>query len=726
MSILDGISFGFRRQLPAILQIEAAECGLACVAMIAAYHGNQVDPRALRQRFSVSLKGISLTSLVQIAKEVGLASRPVKLDLEDLQQLRLPCILHWNLNHFVVLKRVDRNAVVIHDPARGVRKLSFADVSRAFSGVALELWPDAGFEQQQQKPTIRLRALMGNVSGLYAAFAQIIVLALVLEVFAIVSPLFMQWLIDDVVVSNNGDLLTTLVIGFALLMLLQQAVGAVRTWCVIYMGTSLNIQWRANVFSHLVNLPVEYFEKRHIGDIVSRFGSVDQIQRTLTTSFIEAVLDGLMTLITLLMMFRYSTTLGMVAVTVMCLYALSRWMWYSPLRNATSEQIIFAAKQQSHFLETVRGIKTIKLFGRQDIRRASWLSLVVDQTNADLRTQKLQMLYRQLNGLLFGAENLITMWLGTRYVLDGAFSVGALMAFNSYKGQFDSRVGSLIDKYFEVKMLQLHGERLTDIVWTEPELTKDSLLGEPEEGAPPLVEVLGLTYRYAEHEPMVLKGINLRIEPGESVAITGPSGCGKTTLLNLLLGVLAPTEGEVLVDGVSITNTGVAALRNMVGTVLQDDVLFAGSIADNICFFDPRPDQKWIHRCAEMASISQEIAAMPMGYNTLVGDMGTVLSGGQKQRVLLARALYKRPRILLLDEATSHLDVGREQMVNQLVESLNITRIIIAHRQETIATAKRVITIGDGRIVRDTGTPSMAMVGGGANHSQEQIQIAAS
>lgn len=702
MSFIDEISFGFGPKLPLILQTEATECGLACLGMVAGYHNYRTDLATLRRRFLISMKGTTLSHVIQIATRLELATRALKLELDGLGQLRLPCILHWNFNHFVVLKEVRAKSITIHDPAFGIRKLSFDEVSRAFTGVALELWPNPGFQPQKPPPTIKLRNLMGRVTGISRSFAQILMLALALEIFSLVSPFFLQWVIDNVIVSADHDLLTTLAIGFGLLMLMQQAVSVIRSWVIMYMGTTLNVRWRANVFTHLLCLPVQYFEKRHLGDVVSRFASIDQIQKTLTTSFLEAILDGLMTVVTLVMMFIYSQTLGWIAVGAMALYGLSRWAWYRPLRTATEEQIIHAAKQQSHFLETIRGVKTIKLFQRQDERRSTWLTLLVDQINADLRTQKLQLLYKTLNGLLFGTENILIIWLGANLVMDGNFTVGVLMAFISYKGQFDSRVSSLIDKFFEVKMLQLQGERLADIVTSEPEIVQGHSFKTIEEACVPTIEIKGLLYRYAEHEPYVLGGVDLRINAGESVAIVGPSGCGKSTLINVMLGVLPATQGEVLIDGVNVNHVGIDSLRSIVGTVMQDDVLFAGSIADNISFFDLHADQKWVDECARMAAISGEIAAMPMGYNTLVGDMGTVLSGGQKQRVLLARALYKHPKILFLDEATSHLDIAKEHQVNAAVKSLNVTRVIVAHRPETIATADRVIVLAGGKVVKES------------------------
>lgn len=701
--MLDRLSFRFCNKLPLILQTEATECGLACLGMVAAYHGYRTDMITLRQQFSLSLKGMVLSSLVRIAKQLDLTTRPLKLSLNELSRLRLPCILHWDFNHFVVLKKVSTKSVTIHDPAVGVQKLTLEKVSEHFTGVALELWPNTSFEQKEQKQAIRLVNMLGRVVGLYRSFGQVLALALALEVFALVGPLFLQWTVDEVLVSADRDLLTTLAIGFGMLMLMQQAITAVRGWVLLFMSTTLGIQWRANVFSHLLQLPIAYFEKRHLGDVVSRFGSIDAIQKTLTNSFVEAILDGLMAVATLVLMVIYSPTLAFIAMVSMSLYGAIRLCKFRPVRIAAEEQIVHAAKQQGHFLETIRGAKTIKLFQRQDERRSSWLCLLVAQVNAELHTEKLALLFHTLNGLIFGTANIAIIWFGAKLVLNGNFTVGVFIAFHAYKSQFDTRVASLIDKFFEVKLLQLQGERLADIVLTKPESEQISEISKSEFSSDLTIEVRDLQFRYANHEPLVLDGVTFKIFPGESVAITGPSGGGKTTLINILLGILDPTAGEILIGGVPFKQFGKEAIREMVGTVLQDDVLFAGSISDNISFFNFPVSFERVKECAQFAAIDVDINAMPMGYNTLVGDMGTVLSGGQKQRVLLARALYKKPTMLFLDEATSHLDIEHEKIVNNSIKSLKMTRILVAHRPETIATADRVLLLDNGKIVDNAG-----------------------
>ncbi|MFW1645459.1 peptidase domain-containing ABC transporter [Acinetobacter guillouiae] len=703
MRYLDRLSLGLGRKTPVILQTESSECGLACLAMIAGYYGYDSNLLTLRQKYPISQKGVTLTSLVKIANKLHLITRPLKLELDELNKLRLPCILHWDMNHFVVLKSVSTTKITIIDPAFGEKQLNYDQASSHFTGIALELWPDSDFEEKKEKTSIRIFKLFGEIRGLWKSLGQILILALVLEVFSLVSPFFMQWVIDHAIVSADLNLLTTLAIGFGMLMLLSSLISLLQSWVVMHMATTLNVQWKANIFHHLVNLPTNFFQKRHLGDIISRFGSIDAIQRTLTTSFITAILDGLMTVFTLALMFIYSAKLAWIAIITMLIYVIIRWIWYAPLRRATEDQIVHAAKQNTHFMETMRGIKTIKQFEKQDHRQATWLTLFVDQINAGLTTQKLGLMFGFVNTLLFGIQNIVIVWLGASLVIDGEFTVGILMAFIAYKNQFGGRVSSLIDKFVEVKMLSLHGERLADIVLTDQERVDNNILDldSSEQIENTEIDVKSLKFRYSEDEPWIVNGITFNVSAGQSLAIVGATGCGKTTLMNLLLGNLKLEYGNIKFGSQSIKNLGQNKLRHLIASVAQDDVLFAGSISENISFFDHNVKQSWVEECAKMAAIHDEIMAMPMGYQTLVGDMGNILSGGQKQRVLLARALYRKPKILFLDEATSHLDIIKEKEINEMIKSLDITRIIIAHRPETIASVDRIIILNNGRIVDD-------------------------
>lgn len=700
------LAFSPSPRVPLVLQTEAAECGHACVAMVAGHHGLRIDLASLRARHTVSQRGATLADLMQLAGSLGLDSRPLRLELQHLPELKLPCLLHWDFNHFVVLVKVrghgSRRTLVLHDPACGRRELPVSECCAHFTGVALELSPRHDFQPAVERRSLSLRALAGPLPGLGRLLAQGLALAVVLQAFALAAPFFLQWVVDEAIVSQDRDLAGVLALGFALLALLSAGVTALRAWVLMVMGTSLNLRLMTRLFNHLIRLPMVWFERRHVGDVVSRFDSLNSIQRTLTTSALESLIDGTMALGTAALMFVYSARLALVALVAAALYASLRLALYGPLRRASEEQIVRSARQHSHFLESVRGMQGLKLFAREDQRSTAWQHLLVDQFNAGLRTQRLGLLYQAANGLLFGLENVVTVWLGARLVIDGSgFSVGMLFAFVAYKTQFVQRCSALIEKGLEVRMLALHAERVADIAMAEAEARPSVGPCADTAMAAGAIELKGVSYRHADADPLVIDDVSLRIEPGQSVAITGLSGSGKTTLVKLMLGLLQPTAGRIEVDGVPLAQVGIARFRAGVACVMQDDLLFAGSVADNICFFDPQPDTQRIEQSARMAAVHEDIEAMPMRYDTLVGDMGTVFSGGQKQRILLARALYRRPRILFLDEATSQLDLVRERSVNEAIKALRLTRVIVAHRPDTIASADRVIKLAGGRIASD-------------------------
>lgn len=682
--------------MDAVVQSESAECGLACLAMVASHHGNNIGLRELRRRHPLSLKGATLAQVMEIGARLGFRCRALRLDLEHLSQLQLPCIAHWDLNHFVVISKVRRNRVTILDPAYGKRKLSLEEVSLHFTGIALELHPTAEFRAIPRPPSVSLAQLTGRVDGLWGALGLLLMMSVALQVFVLIAPFFMQWTVDQVLIASDRDLLTVLGVGFSLALLLQVCIGQIRGRAVIYLSNKLNLQWTGSVFRHLLSLPLDFFEKRYIGDITSRMGSVQTIQRTLTTSFVEALIDGLMTFVTLGVMLLYSWKLTLVTLLAVALYATARACAFAPLRQGTEKQLIAGARQQSHLLESIRGVQSVKVAGRESVRQSGYFNLMNETVNRDVWLSKFGLSFGGASQLVFGLERIAVIWLGALLAMKNVFSVGMLIAYLAYKDQFSQRVGALIDKVVEFRMLRLHGERLSDIVLCEPEDQsgiEGALLPEVLR-----IEVEGLGFRYAPGEPWVLKDVSFVVEAGESVAIIGPSGCGKTTLVKILLGLLSPTEGHVRIGGVPLSKISKDAYRSMIGAVMQDDQLFAGSISDNIAFEDAQYDDNRVREAANLAAVHEEISVMPMGYNSLIGDMGTTLSGGQKQRIILARALYRQPQLLFLDEATSHLDVERERLVNEAVRKLDLTRVIIAHRPETIASADRVLVMRSGAI----------------------------
>jgi ATP-binding cassette, subfamily B, bacterial CvaB/MchF/RaxB len=685
-----------RRRTPLILQTETAECGLACLAMIAGRYGHRVDLPALRRRYSLSLRGTTLHDLVRMASKMRLATRALRAEMPHLRRLRLPCILHWDHSHFVVLTRVRARSMVIHDPGVGRRYVPVEEVNKRFTGVVLEAWPIEGFERKTERARIRIWDLLRRTDGFAAAAAQVLTMSLVLEAIGIAIPIGFQLVLDDVVVSDDRDLLTLIALGLGLVLASRALVDFVRSWAIMVAGSSLTLQWKMSLFRHLLMLPLSFFERRHAGDVASRFMSIDKVQQTLSTASISPVVDGVMAFVLVGIMWLYDPWLAVLAITITVIYALTRSLAYRLYRRANEEAVVYAANENSHFLESLRGMASIKALTIGDRRQGIWNNYLVDRVGAELRIAKIDLIFTIISNLLFGLDRIVIIFFGARAVMGGALSVGMLVAFLAYKDQFSQRVGKLLDTIVRLGTLTVHGERIADVA-----------LAETEEGefrhslaSPPTVistkaglSARMINFRYSDNEPRVIADFDLDVAPGECVAIAGPSGAGKTTLLKILAGLLRPTTGTVLIDDVPLQAIGLEAYRAQIGCVLQDDRLFAGSIAENIAGFSPSSDPEQIQQVARFAAIHNEIVHMPMGYETLVGDMGSSLSGGQMQRIVLARALYRGPRILLLDEATSHLDEENERAINEAIRRLPISRVIVAHRRSTLEMADRIVPI---------------------------------
>ena len=691
------LRFSLRHRLPVFIQTESAECGLACLAMIAHYYGNREGLAELRRLYPIAQTGVTLASLMKIAESLGLLGRPLRLEIDQIGLLKTPCILHWSMDHFVVLKRATRKAWIIHDPEFGERSLPPKEAARYFTGIALELAPGPQFKTAPRRPPVAISQLLGKISGLKTSLGYAFLLAGVLEIFALVSPLYVQILIDHVIASADHTLLGVIGAGFLLIMAAQTTVTAMRSWLLTTIGAKLNFSATRNVFSHLIRLPIDYFLKRSMGDVVSRFGAINTIQQTLTTKFVEVILDGVMTFVTLLLMLAYSKLLALFSLGAFLAYMMVRWFSFKVVREANLGQVMASASQQTLFIEAVRGQQTIKGFNRCTMESARYANRASHFVNATIGIQKFNILFTNVNSFIFGTQKICMLWAGADMAMNGGLSAGMLIAFMSYSDQFTTRSSALVDYAVDLRMLRLQADRLADIVHTETESAIEShYLGTLSDSS---IRVADLSFSYGAQELPIIRTCNFSIADRESVALVGPSGCGKSTIAKLLLGLLQPDSGKIYIGGVEVAQLGKARVRDLIGAVLQEDMLFAGSILDNITFFNEHSDPTQAESVARTAGIHDDITAMPMGYNTLVGDMGSSLSSGQKQRIFLARALYKKPKILLLDEATSHLDVLREKSVNEAIRGLDLTRIIIAHRPETISSADRVLMFDQGGLV---------------------------
>ena len=690
--IINQLDMRWRRRVPVIHQTETAECGLACLAMICGHFGKNIDLISLRRKFNLSARGANLAGINGIAEQLGMVTRALSLELDELGALKMPCILHWDFSHFVVLVSVKRNRYVLHDPARGRRNVGLEEMTRYFTGVALEVWPGSEFSEETTQNRIQLRSLINSIYGIKSTLAKIFCLSVVIEAINLVMPVGTQLVMDHAIPAGDRGLLTLISAGLMFFILLRAATGMLRAWSSLVMGTLINVQWQSGLFNHLLRLPLAYFERRKLGDIQSRFGSLDTLRATFTTSVVGAIMDSIMVVGVFVMMLLYGGYLTWIVLGFTTVYVLIRLVTYGYYRQISEETLVRGARASSYFMETLYGIATVKIQGMAERRGTHWLNLKIDAINSGIKLTKMDLFFGGINTFVAACDQVAILWLGTSLVIDNQMTIGMFVAFGSFRGQFSDRVASLTNFLLQLRMMSLHNERIADIALHEKEEKKPEL-DIVADMTPVSLETTDLSYRYDSQSAPVFSGLYLSVTPGESVAITGTSGAGKTTLMKVLCGLFEPDSGKVLVNGTDIRQLGINNYHRMIACVMQDDRLFSGSIRENICGFSEEMDEAWMIECARASYIHDVIMKMPMGYETLIGELGEGLSGGQKQRIFIARALYRRPGILFMDEATSSLDTESERFVNVAIRNMNITRVIIAHRETTLRTVDRTISI---------------------------------
>jgi len=674
--------------------------------MIAGFYGFKIDLNSLRRQNASSMRGASLKSIVAVADQLGFTSRPVKLPLEALHALQMPAILHWNMNHYVVLDRIDRDRALILDPASGsARRISMSEVSEHFTGIALELSPSDGFKVQDKRERLQIRQLWTKLSGVKQAIFQIALLTVVMQIFTLVSPYYIQIAIDYIVPTVDVNLMVILAIGFGFITIFGAAVELFRGFILLSAGATMGYGLTSNLGRKLFRLPVGWFERRNVGDVLSRFQSVRPIQDALIQNLAPSLIDGISSILILGLMTWYSLKLVLFAILSLIAYFAIRIFTFAIEREGRESLIVNAGREQSILIETLRGVSTLRLYGRESERHILWQDRLVDEVNSSVRISRIAIWQSCVNAIIFGLEHVISIYISIKLVVTGGFSVGMVVAYLAYKQIFITRMATLVDQCIAFSMLGLHLERLGDIALQNEDFSFTEGLIDNSERFRGSVELKGVSYRYSPTDPWVLRGVDLRIAPGSHVAISGGSGGGKSTLAKILLGLDQPEDGEILIDGEPIHKFGYRRYRSQVAAVMQDDHLFAGSLADNIALFDESADYDLIVQSATAAAIHDEISAMPMKYDSLVGDMGSALSGGQKARILLARALYRKPKLLLLDEGTAHLDPATEKRVNESIASLGITRIVIAHRHGPLESATESWELRGGRLYPNSASP---------------------
>ncbi|EIG6654886.1 peptidase domain-containing ABC transporter, partial [Escherichia coli] len=646
----------------------------------------------LRRKFNLSARGATLAGINGIAEQLGMATRALSLELDELRVLKTPCILHWDFSHFVVLVSVKRNRYVLHDPARGIRYISREEMSRYFTGVALEVWPGSEFQSEPLQPRISLRSLINSIYGIKRTLAKIFCLSVVIEAINLLMPVGTQLVMDHAIPAGDRGLLTLISAALMFFILLKAATSTLRAWSSLVMSTLINVQWQSGLFDHLLRLPLAFFERRKLGDIQSRFDSLDTLRATFTTSVIGFIMDSIMVVGVFVMMLLYGGYLTWIVLCFTTIYIFIRLVTYGNYRQISEECLVREARAASYFMETLYGIATVKIQGMVGIRGAHWLNMKIDAINSGIKLTRMDLLFGGINTFVTACDQIVILWLGAGLVIDNQMTIGMFVAFSSFRGQFSERVASLTSFLLQLRIMSLHNERIADIALHEKEEKKPEIEIVAHMG-PISLETNGLSYRYDSQSAPIFSALSLSVAPGESVAITGASGAGKTTLMKVLCGLFEPDSGRVLINGIDIRQIGINNYQRMIACVMQDDRLFSGSIRENICGFAEEIDEEWMVECARASHIHDVIMNMPMGYETLIGELGEGLSGGQKQRIFIARALYRKPGILFMDEATSALDSESEHFVNVAIKNMNITRVIIAHRETTLRTVDRVISI---------------------------------
>ncbi|HGY6586071.1 TPA: colicin V export peptidase/ABC transporter CvaB, partial [Escherichia coli] len=681
--IINLLDLRWQRRVPVIHQTETAECGLACLAMICGHFGKNIDLIYLRRKFNLSARGATLAGINGIAEQLGMATRALSLELDELRVLKTPCILHWDFSHFVVLVSVKRNRYVLHDPARGIRYISREEMSRYFTGVALEVWPGSEFQSETLQTRISLRSLINSIYGIKRTLAKIFCLSVVIEAINLLMPVGTQLVMDHAIPAGDRGLLTLISAALMFFILLKAATSTLRAWSSLVMSTLINVQWQSGLFDHLLRLPLAFFERRKLGDIQSRFDSLDTLRATFTTSVIGFIMDSIMVVGVCVMMLLYGGYLTWIVLCFTTIYIFIRLVTYGNYRQISEECLVREARAASYFMETLYGIATVKIQGMVGIRGAHWLNMKIDAINSGIKLTRMDLLFGGINTFVTACDQIVILWLGAGLVIDNQMTIGMFVAFSSFRGQFSERVASLTSFLLQLRIMSLHNERIADIALHEKEEKKPEIEIVADMG-PISLETNGLSYRYDSQSAPIFSALSLSVAPGESVAITGASGAGKTTLMKVLCGLFEPDSGRVLINGIDIRQIGINNYHRMIACVMQDDRLFSGSIRENICGFAEEMDEEWMVECARASHIHDVIMNMPMGYETLIGELGEGLSGGQKQRIFIARALYRKPGILFMDEATSALDSESEHFVNVAIKNMNITRVIIAHRETTL------------------------------------------
>jgi ATP-binding cassette, subfamily B, bacterial len=707
-----------KRVVP-IQQLSVTECGATCLAMVLAYYGRPIPLEQIREALGVSRDGTSALAVVTGARHFGLQARGVKLELQELEYLPTASILHWEFNHFVVFERFKEGGADIVDPMLGRRHVGAVELGRAFTGIAIVLEPGSVFEvgAKIEKPIWRyLRQTLRSSDAWLRSSA----LSIAIQVFALAVPIMTSAIVDRIVPRGDYQLLTVLCAGLVSLLGFNLLAALVRGHLLVQLRTQLDLRMTLGFLEHLVSLPYAFFQRRLAGDLLMRLSSHATIREILTSGVLSGVIDGVLVTSYLGVIFFVSPGMGLLVLTLGALQVLVFALSRKRQHELMSENLQIQARTEAYQVELIAGIETLKASGSEARAVESWTDLFVDTLNVALKRGRLAALVDAIAGTFrLGSPLIILAW-GASHVLDGQLTLGTMLGLSALAAGFLGPLASLVATAGQLQNLVSYVDRIDDVLQAEPE--QDRAHVRKVRRLSGRIELERVSFRYSALAPLVVEDVSLRIEPGQFVALVGPSGSGKSTLASLLLALYRPSSGRIAYDGANLLELESRSVRSQMGIVVQRPYLFGTTLGANIALTDPSTPIEDIVRAAKLAHVHDEIAAMPMGYDTPVIGGGSSLSGGQRQRIALARALVHQPAIVLLDEATSALDSVTECKVQESLARLECTRIVIAHRLSTVMAADVILVMVGGRIV-ERGTHAELVAGGGVYRQLVEAQL---